>query len=104
MAAQTNAFKSPFRYNSDSSLQPVNFIFSYFKTNGISMMEYKSNHIPSGFFLPAYYEDYLQNDKRLFLSYHLYKLVFLTKKSGLLLWDQPFYELPLETVQAHTCF
>jgi len=37
MAAQTNAFKSPFRYNSDSSLQPVNFIFSYFKTNGIIM-------------------------------------------------------------------
>jgi len=33
LAAQTNAFQSSFRYNSDSSLQPLNFDSAYFKTN-----------------------------------------------------------------------
>ena len=33
LAAQTNAFQSSFRYNSDSSLQPVKFDIAYFKTN-----------------------------------------------------------------------
>ena len=37
LAAQTNAFQSSFRYNSDSSLQPINFRLAYFKTNGNKM-------------------------------------------------------------------
>ena len=41
MAAQTNAFQSSFRYNSDSSLRPLNFISSHFKTNRIVRIQAK---------------------------------------------------------------
>ena len=34
MADQTNALLSSFRYNSDSSSRPVNFVCAHFKTNG----------------------------------------------------------------------